>query len=506
MPNLKKFLKKGVHGDLESTIPPLTYPAWISIATGKNPGKTGIFHFSSKVEGEYGKRIMGNPRNDEIWKILSSKKKKVCVVNVPGTYPPSKVNGIMVTGMLTPSGRDYTYPKSLQTELDEMDYDVDVDQAGEWGNLDENTKIDRVFETTRKRKEAVKNFLREKDWDFFMVVFTGTDRLQHFFWKYLDRSNPHYKKSKYEERIMEYFSEIDLMLKELIDSAGKDTTICIISDHGFGPFNKSVHLNIWLEQNGFLKMKKKRSALGSVGFTRSRIGNFLVRTGLEKLIPLVPKRVIETVPRSKIGEFPDIDWENTKAYSLTIESIFINLKGREPNGIVSKKEYEKLRNEISKKLKQLKDPETGKKVVKKVYKKEEIYSGENMDKIPDLLVETHDGYLSCENFSDMIFKSSWMSGNHKRNGILFMCGADIKKGKIKARVYDISPTILHIMGMPIPSDMDGKVLKVFKKGSKVSRRKVKHEKVIGERKKHFEFSKEDEEKIKERLRSLGYMG
>lgn len=497
MPNLKKLMETGTYGKLESTIPPLTYPAWTSIVTGKNPGKTGIFHFSTKEEGEYGKRIMGRIQKDRLWDLLGKKGKKSIVINVPGTYPVSEINGTMISCMMTPAGEKYTYPEKLQEELDNDEYEIDVDTKESWGNFPEKIKIDKVFNVTEKRMNAIRKLMKREEWEFCMLVFTGTDRLQHFFWHYIDRNSKHFQESEYEKRIHEYYKIIDNNIKEIIELAGEDTVVCLVSDHGFGPFYKSIHLNKWLIDNGYLESESK-GTMAKAGITRSKIGNVVAKLGLTKLIPLVPNVLIKKIPRAE-KSMATIQWDKTKAYALNIAGIYINLKGRDPNGIVEQKDYEKIRNEIKNKLIELIDPETNEKVIENVWKKEEVYSGENMGKIPDLLVETKEGYLGSETFSDLLFKKCWMSGTHKKYGIFIINGQGIKKNEISAKVYDVVPTLLTAINQPIPKDVDGKVLDVF-----TEKKEIKYEEPA-KQEKLVQYTDDQQEKIKERLKQLGYL-
>ena len=493
LPNLAKLMENGVSGNLRSTIPPMTAPAWTSFMTGKNPGKHGIYHFIEYVHKSYDYRIVTTKdiKAKTLWSILSELGMKVGVMQVPMIYPPEKVNGFLISGGITTPGpkSDFAYPPELREFLlEEFDFKVGITEKYYEGN--EDAFIADLSHTEERKAEATIHLMKNCDWDFFMVVFTNIDALQHFFWKYMDTTHPGYdpeEAKKYGDTIFNYYQKLDGIVGDMLNNVDEDTTVVIMSDHGFGPLYNELHLNKWLMDLNLLKLKEKRDVsfyrywLSKNGLNREMISMLLIKLGLKRIIDVIPQRIRKSMPSHYTPS--DIDWSKTKAYSVATHGLlYINLKGRNPEGIVeSGKEYEELRDYIIKELHNLRDPETGKTVVDRVYKREELYNGEYVNKAPDLFVLTDMTYQNIGTLDNTLIRPSWKlegaqsgkvsallmkqrtlaSGNHRKDGIFIMKGRDIRKNVIikNARIIDIAPTILYNMGVPIPLDMDGEALK-----------------------------------------------
>lgn len=490
LPNLAKIIEEGVSGNLSSTFPPMTAPAWTSFMTGKNPGSTGVFDFVQRIPGKY-ETAKVNPdlavekggvdfslitanmiRSEKIWGLISKANKKVGILHMPMSYPPEEVNGFLVSGLGAPGPEsEFTYPAELREKLiNEYGYKMHVSILDIDGREDE--ALEDLFETEEKRKEVAIKLMNDHDWDFFMVVFEGMDYVSHFFWKFMDPRHPHHdpeKAKKYKDAIFKYYQKADSFVGEILKNVDEDTTVVLMSDHGGGPVYKNFFVNQWLMDLGLLKLREKPryvDLMAKLGFNIEKIYPLLVKTLSAGLINKIPKNIRKLVPLAKYT-LQDFDWSRTKAFSVTgWGMIYINLKGREPRGIVEPgKEYEELRNFITEKLYELHDPETGEKCVEEVFKKEEVYSGQYFDQAPDLGfrmegIECLDFILS-NNTHLFIDSDKRKSGTHRKEGLMLIKGKGIKKGvKINgAAIIDIAPTILYIMGLPIPSDMDGKVLK-----------------------------------------------
>jgi predicted AlkP superfamily phosphohydrolase/phosphomutase len=469
LPNLSAAIESGVHGILQSTMPPYSAQAWASFMTGKNPGKHGLFDFRAPV--------MINPirpftnatfiRASTLWRLLSNHGKKVGVINVPMTYPPEKVNGFMIGGIYTSSLRHkcFSPPELYQKVIDaigEYRPEPDWDKYREAGKKMESEVIPKlvneVTRLSRNRGEAALFLLKEIDWDLFMIVFTSVDRFQHFAWKYLDPSHHQYNEKsakRFAESLAGYYSTLDTMIGDLIQSAGKDAHVIILSDHGFGPQYKKFFINKWLVEQGLLKLLEKKRRL------RRYLRKFDI-SHIRKLIPYTLQRRV----RKKFTVFNCIDWHHTRAYAGTSseQGIFINVKGREPFGIIqSGTEYSAVVREVCDKLDQLVDPDTGEKVVSKIYLKKDLYQGPYVEFAPDIVFELKGmSYLTQENIGGHhLFESSgFESGSHRREGILIMKGPHFKQGLIckNASILDLTPTILYLLSLPVDNDMDGKVL------------------------------------------------
>ena len=510
LPTFSSLMGEGAHGHLKSTMPALTPPAWTSSLTGKNPGKHNIFDFFVHERGSYKKRIVSarDRRSKAVWNILSEYGKKVGVFNVPITYPPEEVNGFMVTGMLTPSlANNFTYPFELKDELlKRVGYRIEKNL----GDLPKENEVDflkNITETTENKNRALLYLLKKFEWDFFVGVFDALDSLQHFFWKYMDERHPQYQELStlsFRDAILNHYKQLDRLIAEILGAIEEEGSVIIYSDHGFGPLYKDVFLNNWLEEKGFLKLRWNMQ-----GLRLRLLKNTLLPTKIKN--PLVK----DHFKYSKL--ISAINWKATKSYffSLSGQAIRLNVKTREPGGMIAEgEEYEHVRDLLIQELQELRDPETGEALVEKVFKREEIYSGDFVENAPDLLLSMKDGYTLQEGFGkDLIMPATQRhvirSGTHRANGILFMKGKGIRKGVSieSAEVVDIAPTLLYMMGLPVPHEMDGKVLKETFETKYLDENPIQYCRETAYREKaNAGFSQAETEEVEKRLRGLGYMG
>ncbi len=482
LPCLGELMKNGVWGNLRSVIPSVSGPAWVSFMTGNNPGKHGILGFTIYIDqNEEQAQLISSlhVKHETLWQVLSSHGKRVGVMNVPVTYPPQKVNGFLISGFMTPpSAAMFTYPEGLKQSI--PDYRIGIRRG--WQSEDGRASIRKFqdeliagefHDIAERRTAAAVKLMSQWKPDFFMVVFKGTDEMQHFFWGR-------------EDILLEFYQKIDKGIASILAESGKDSNVLIISDHGFGPAaTRLFSTNAWLQQAGLLKRKRDlKSSLRRTVYDLARDLNR--RTGFVKRLPA---RSVAAVGKA-LSE--GLAWKETKAYGRKIPgiaSININLRGREPQGIVEAgKDYEELREEIIARLRSLTDPESGEAVMAEVYRNNEIYWGPNLNKVPDIIGVPNPRYnvssslLSTSIFSDC---SPGIAGHHwaQLNGILIASGPDIKAGeKIKgARLIDIAPTVLHMMSPPVPRDMDGRVLnELFREDSEIAKRLVKYQNVAEE--------------------------
>jgi len=534
LPHLSKIMNNGVYGTLKSVMPPFSSPAWLSFMTGKNPGKLGIFSFQDRKPGTYEIRVANfqSINSKSIWEILSEHGKKVGVLAVPTTFPPRKVNGFLVSGWPIPQGRTFTYPNDLQSKLYELTgvYETDRIWKTTWRFASEDKFLKGLYVFTEKEVKTTKYLMNKYDWNFFVTVFEGIDAIQHFFWKYMDRQHPlHSPKGaeKYGNEIIKFYQKIDEIINELLNSVDDSTTVVIMSDHGAGALHYYFNINQWLIEKGLLKIKGKGSSpltwLPRLVSNQKKIVNLFTRLGLMRVYyPIADRITLLGKLMKNILTYPPLmnaDWSNTKAYGLGVGNfgqIYINLKGREPEGsIESGKEYEELRNYLIEELRNLTDPKTNRQMVVEVFKKEEIYSGEYVDQAPDVTFFIDELRVGIDHTlgHDAIFtydlSNRHDNAGHRMNGILLMRGKNIKKGlRVEgANLIDLAPTILYTMNVPVPFDMDGKVLINAFTSSYIKSNPIKYQKVtIKPRPSKYEWSKEDEEKIKERLKMLGYLG
>jgi len=537
LPNLAKIMKEGVYGELRSTIPTNSAPAWTSFVTGTNPGKHGILHFKSL--GYQTKEYLMSRKSRKckaIWNILSENEKKVGIINVPLTYPPEKVNGFMISGMDTPSRKNtFTFPDGLYQEIKEAvgDYQIEAqlaDLVRIRNDRDRQRFIKAVTGTMELRFKATKYLMEKYDWEFFLVVFTATDRFQHRFWKYMDKNHPHYNAkdaAKYGNVIFNVYKRMDEIVGEFSGKLDENTTLLIMSDHGFGPAPvKYINLNNWLASKGLLTYKKESGVKGL------NLHSFVLHK-LQLYTPVKFRHYLRAKFRSQVDKLQlssrlnSINWASTKAYAdQHVEiygTIWINLKGREPCGIVDPGEqYEQLQSRIIDLVKGFNDPASGEGMATNVYKREDIFKGPFSFKAPDIIVEwKNNAYRTQSPFGlsgnklesyigilDSKETSQTISGEHKRNGIFLIKGKHIKKGiKIEgAEIIDLAPTILHLLGIAIPTEMDGDVLTEAFDTDFVSRIQYDDITPFFSKSPDENVLMEDEEKVlKERLRSLDYL-
>ena len=529
LPTIKRIMEEGAWGGLESTIHPLSPQAWASFMTGKNPGKHGIFEFVEHQPNSYDLRYVngGSVHGKKLWELLSDAGKRVCVINVPFTYPPSRVNGCLIAGLDAPGPHSgFCYPPELLDELTKQFGEYQLRQhpykATPEGYL---KKIFAQFDYILK----VAKYLKAKEsWDLFIVVFESTDLVQHFYWHYAFPEAfgiPATKDRNLAEAILDVYIRIDEGLNELLDLCEVDETTMLMSDHGFSPCRKIFFMDNWLHREGYLAYRGKNR--------RSYTATRALHLAFQRYVPSsLKERVISLIPglRDQLRSYlttATIDWQQTDAFSLGIDStnIFINVKGKFPEGIVEPgSEYETLRNEIAEKLSALEDPASGERMVQRVYRREELYHGNCVDKAPDLLAtwkdfeyNTRRGYgtegdsllgssLECSDVSD--YSSLQKSGTHHLKGIFIAKGPSIKNraSLAGARIIDLAPTILYLLGEPILGDMDGRIIEEIIQDDLLVTHPIRVDSVdMDEAVGPSSYGEDEEQYIREKLRGLGYI-
>jgi predicted AlkP superfamily phosphohydrolase/phosphomutase len=533
LPNFSRLLSTGVHGNLHSTIHPLSPQAWSSFMTGKNPGKHGIYGFIQRKPRSYDVQYTNatNRDGESLWQLISEAGGKVGVMDVPFTYPPEKVNGFMITGMDAMwEEAKFIYPDGLKTEIE--------DKLGEfyWYPQKPTMKemdsyVRDMFRAIDHRAELTHYLMDSKEWDFFLTVFLATDRVQHTLWRHMDKNhvlhNPEEAK-QYGDVIFRVYQRLDEIIGNLMNKLDDNTTLIIMSDHGSGPYKWVMNLSKWLNMNGLLQFKKSRDKAGTKDVSRQVLKHswFL----LKKWLPGSLKNKLAAAAPSLKHKwmshifFSGIDWQNTRAYAVgNYGNIYLNVKGREPLGIVNAgEEYENLRDKIMRKLGELKDPDSGEPILDKAYKKEELYSGPYLEDAPDIIILWKDfAYYTRQSVVDeevLLFEPPGKFGNrviehsacHRLNGVLIMHGKQLLQGKtINAHIMDLAPTILYAMGLPVPEDMDGKVLTDAFSNDYLKSHKVRYKKAKETVPRKLEpvatGLPEEAAAARERLRDLGYI-
>ncbi|UCC94705.1 MAG: alkaline phosphatase family protein, partial [Candidatus Omnitrophota bacterium] len=483
LPNFKRLMQEASFGPLQSTIPPITPCAWISFATGKDPSKHGLYDFKHHEGDPENKKAVNSTfvKAKSLWELLSEARKRCIVIYVPCTYPPEEINGILISRILAPSNKNCTYPKSLYYTLrkrgfieeDESKiFEQHADDADKRGQVKDLAKrpIKLSKEQIRKTKEHIekmhnaardkifkkiekdiskglilaKELLKKEDWDFFMVVFMAADNAGHGFW---------YNQTKV--RIV--YEKLDRAVGELFDLAGKDTITFIMSDHGFTSIPYACNINEWLFQKGLLFKKFEP----------------IHQESRKELKAVLKKIRIGTLGRNqnKFTKFHcrlKTDYARSKVYlqSRTSYGLRINLAGRENKGVVRRQDYEPLREYLIKELKKMRDPTTGKRIFSHILKKEDIYSVSpfSIAPAPDIFLLAKDTRFILEGKvaeGTKIFAKTFKNyGFHCSKGIFFAHGNNIKATSLKSvKITDLTPTILHILNVPLPEDLDGRVLR-----------------------------------------------
>jgi predicted AlkP superfamily phosphohydrolase/phosphomutase len=533
LPNIGALIARGARAELETTFPPITAVAWSSFMTGKNPGKHGIFEFVRR-DHRSNRELAVNAsfrQGRAIWDLLGDAGKRVIVHNFPCTYPPHEVNGLMIADFMTPKGRrDFAYPASLLQEVEDKfgSYRLHLSQTYAEGNVE--GVLDELFDELEYKAKVTEYLMTHYEWDAFFQYFWGTDRIQHELWHIIDESHPRHDKDEaraYRDRVHAYFERVDEIIGRLIElAAAKNESerplVLICSDHGFGPVHKYCSLNIWLLQQGFLKLKgdamtRAKRMMFSLGLTPEFAFKVVKKLPLGKLRP---SRGVSSQPGASklLGKvflsFNDVDWRRSVAFSKgNYGQIYVNLKGREPNGVVSQDDYDRTCNRIIERLRELEDPLTGKPWIGQVFRREEIYKGPLVEDAPDIAFLPADmRYLPLGNadFTSNRFMvdAFGISGCHRMNGVMIAQGAGVRTGvTINAQIYDIAPTLLFLLSQSVPEDMDGRVLtdaitEEFMDANRI-RFSSGDESTSGP---EHEFSPEENADVLERLKQLGYIG
>lgn len=537
LPNISRLMSDGCTGPLNSTTPPITYPAWTSFMTGKNPGKHGIFDFTIRKKGTYEVQLVNarQRRSPTFWRLLSDAGYRVGAMAIPVTFPPEEVNGFMISGFDAPgmtSPIPVTYPpglgNELQKELGEYIVSLIVHNEAEKGRYDEVLK--KLYQIIDNRTAAALYVLKKYAPDCFMVVYGETDKVSHLFWHLYDEGSPYHDPSlasKYRDAIFSVYKRVDDSIGELLNLIDEETIVLLMSDHGSGGAGSAeIYLNNWLASKGFLSFKQSMISSAKSNLTK------LMRTyGLRFVPPRIKGKIMRSSLVSVVNRlestirFSSIDWSGTKAYSEEspyYPNIWINLQGREPEGIVSMEDYESVRDEVIMAVEGFVNPYTGQPVVKKAFRREEVYKGDFVENSPDIIIEWDDdegytyqfgsskseqGLLIVQRDNHAINRLRF--GSHRQHGICIASGNGIEKShRIEgADIMDLAPTILYILGAPVPDDMDGKVLEdLFEKEYLEKNPRKKSKGISSKDTSEIEsYSAEDAEVISERLKGLGYL-
>jgi predicted AlkP superfamily phosphohydrolase/phosphomutase len=396
IPNMDSLFGKGHLGRMEVSLPEISSVSWSSFMTGTQPGEHGIFGFVDLEPGTYNLRLPNftHLNGATIWKDLAASGKKSVVINMPSTYPAREINGALISGFVAVDINRAVYPAALIPRLVEMGYRTDLDLLK--ARQDSDFLIEDLHSTLEGRKKAVDLLWREFDWDLFVVVVTGTDRLMHYLWNAGEDEN-----DPYHEAFLEYFSAVDQFVGWVYDRFSEGTvagnrSFFMLSDHGFTKIETEVNLNTWLREAGYLKFQNA-----------------------------TPQRIMDIGPGSA-------------AFVLDPSRIHINLKGKYPLGTVENRDYERIREEIADGLRGLTFKD-GHPVTKRVFLKEEIYSGPFFDQAPDLIMLSNHGYdLKGKVNTPGVFGKTDLQGMHTQNDAFFYTSS----GTACTSIFEVKQAIL----------------------------------------------------------------
>jgi predicted AlkP superfamily phosphohydrolase/phosphomutase len=488
LPCLGELVRRGARSRLCSTVPPITPCAWSSLMTGKDPDQHGLFDFVEPRPGAAGFRFTnaGSRRGETLWGYLSRQGRRVGVLNVPMTYPPEPVNGYLISGLDTPHEHSpYTYPRELRRELRErgIGYQIDIQHLGNMRTnrrRDERLQALREMETIRTR--ALLDLSRRDPTDFTMLVYTATDQVQHHFWHYMDPAHEKYDPKgarRYAGAIHDVYVHIDRLMATVLEERGDDTVVMVVSDHGFGPTSSvRLRINQALERAGLLTFQSEGTsgrAVRSLAGLSDRVLRATLSDGAKRLIAGV-------LPRLRVWfeglDEARIDWSRTRAFAneafRTCPAVWLNhrllddeIAGGDLDAV------EKTLRATEEVLKGLKDPKTGRPVISRVYRTRELYDGPMLINAPDLIPSWwEDGFLleqsvpggpaerDVERSRTPVLGGVEFAGSHRMDGVFLMAGGPAQPGLAfeGARIIDVAPTALYLMGLPIPAEMDGRPL------------------------------------------------
>lgn len=510
MPNLKRFMAEGVAGVLNSTQPPITPAAWTTFMTGKGPGRHGILDFETYDATTHTLTFNSTYeiREKTLWQLLSEKGLRVGSINVPMTYPPKPVNGFMISGFETPSiDAQFTWPPELKQEIFRLlpNYDYRTNwrrtAIGRRAQLADN--LDYIANSFDQGVRLTQHCGDKFGWDVLMIVFKLVDNLQHKAWKYLDpRTSGRFPHEA--ELAARCFGRLDDALGELLAYARQnDATVLIMSDHGHGSLDGKAQPNLLLARWGYLSL---RSGLNQAA---TRAGHWLHR--------LTKGRATRFEQGSRgIERDLAVDWTRTRAcvmHAGIYGYLYINLKGRGPQGIVEPADYDRLRDELAERLRAVtvRHPDsTVTPIFMQVHKTEELYgcSREENPNLPDLMLAPHPGFAVVRKIRGRR-PVRWcgidrLEGTHRVEGILAMGGPNVRAGaRLDANIIDITPTTLAALGLRVPVDMEGQVIREAFSTEPI----VETEPPVAKVREQAEeaYTDEDRRILQRRLSDLGYL-
>ena len=473
LPNVQRLLERGTSARLRSTIIPISSAAWAGAVTGKHPGQTGVYSFFEPVPGSTEVSLVSSKsvRAAPIWRILTGHEKRSIVFGVPITYPPEKIDGVMVSGMLAPFEADYAHPPEYAEELRSRGF---VPDLGIWRE-NQPASLERFDTQLEIKRDAVLELLGDDDWDLAWIVFKSLDVMKHRVYR-----------GPTEEPVASHYEKLDRVLGDILDQVGEDTDVLLISDHGFKTYRLMFNLHAWLLQEGF---SVPRAANDDDAAARDA--------------DLASRRASEHKRRME-----SLDLAKTKAFATACEGHFgslrLNLAGRDHTEATET--TRDALTEIAARLRALKDPVSGKAIMREVIETKDLYPGPYLDRIPDLVFEVDPRYLVSSAQSDRVFaRMPAPRPDHDRNGIFIAAGPGCEPSTERGEreIFDVAPTVLHLLGLPVYQEMNGAVALTSSTVQRIA--EASDAKYVAERPAdRRRTSESDEDEVRQRLKDLSY--
>jgi predicted AlkP superfamily phosphohydrolase/phosphomutase len=500
LPNLAGFIERGAYGDCLSTVPSHSWCAWPSFMTALNPAGHAVFDILEHKPGA-NRRLPITSKSIKartIFEDLTHSQKTSIAANIPLTFPTPAMKGKVIAGGVLPAARSYTYPTELQQELEaNAPFPVNGMSWTTFRNRPE-AFLKEAAEITAKRQTAFEYLLDTTEWDFATLVYVSTDRIQHCLIEYLDPRHPKYEELKdtpVAAQARGVYQQLDEGFGKLLERTNEDDLVMFMSDHGFQPCTRTVTMDRVLAHLGYAQFSKGSFATNLIRWGPGR----RIARRIYDLLKLHGKVALPASP---------IDWSRSRAYTSvtsTGEGVSLNLKGREPEGIVDPADYDRERDALAAALDGFRDPATGKNPIGKILRKEDVLSGEFLDMAPDLLLVPAPLY-SLTHAKSMVEDADWISGDHRLEGVLVATGPEVRPGPFEETVelIDLGATSLAALGVPSAVRRDGKVLKQLVgdislevlSGEAAAAANVDTESGL---------TSEEEGEIEEQLRGLGYV-
>jgi predicted AlkP superfamily phosphohydrolase/phosphomutase len=525
MPNLARLIKGGTSARMDSTIPPVSASAWASFITGTNPGKHGLIDFTYPAPDGYEIKVSNSSTRTAppLWHFVGQAGGQAGIVSLPMTYPPEPINGFLYCSFLTPSAESvHTYPESLKDEIQQQvgPFPLHMDEKGRGAHP--RLFVNAVKEMEMQRTRAVCHLLESKPWDLFVYVIETTDNLQHEVYHLLDETHPRHDPQLAADTmpaIHDYYQTVDRLLGEMLQRVPEGALTVVMSDHGFGPFHKFFHINNWLAKQGYLKFRRsplsllKRLAF-RMGVTPINALKWVIRLGLSGMRKNVKRGRGQGMLKRLFLSLADVDWRRTRAFSVgNFGQVYLNTVAQRRHGVVTDAEYEALRDRIAAEALALRDPADGHQIVQRVYKREELFHGPTVRRLPDLVLYTDRARYVSFGHADfgsnkIVEASTGQTGHHHLTGVLILNGPGVQQGVTleTANIMDVAPTILSYMGIDVPGHMDGRVLReAFTDDHNQANHTRYTDDNLAESAADTGYAPDEEEAVIDKLRDMGYV-